>query len=453
MSLLRKYPRLAQSPLGLDFHRYSLLPPPRPSRFTRKAAFKILNHSDTGSTSNHFLRDFTKELKHLHVVRFYSSSNKNTLKSEAPVGIFEEAQNSFLLSSLGGRLGQSFHKMSRHINVYFKTKDAVLLAENTGAVVTTPEYLGRSQRRSLSQRAVRERNASKGKDTTQTLKSKGKQESSGSSPSTQDNSGLQLFHMSSLATTFSESYNYVANHINSVFSRGSTEAQTQENTETISSTKGTNRKQMRRKMQNTYIIKSKEAEMSQVKSGANQATVEANNVSSSWEEGYLLFARHINKYFGAKVTEQVKQDQNRSLPIEKKSNYKAQSTSPAQGAMSQLKQEEPVSPVSGGLFHSSRNTTNFGENYFQMASHINQYFKGQSELDEDINRSVLTEMDPGSTTSERLKTVSFIDCLRHPTSAIPDLLGSYLKLGPLTQSSKPKPAVTSPEAILNKKVS
>ncbi|XP_049921305.1 calcium-independent phospholipase A2-gamma-like isoform X2 [Epinephelus moara] len=452
MSLLRKYPRLAQSPLGLDFHRYSLLSPPRPSRFTRKAAFKILNHSDTGSTSNHFLRDFTKELKHLHVVRFYSSSNKNTLKPEAPVGIFEEAQNSFLLSSLGGRLGQSFHKMSRHINVYFKTKDAVLLAENTGVVVTTPEYLGRSQRRSLSQRAVRERNVSKGKDTTQTLKSKGKQESSGSSPSTQDNSGPQLFHMSSLATTFGESYNYVANHINSVFSRGSTEAQTQENTETISSTKGTNRKQTRRKMQNTYIIKSKEAEMSQVKSGANQATVEANNVSSSWEEGYLLFARHINKYFGAKVTEQVKQDQNRSLPIEKKSNYKAQSTSPAQGAMSQLKQEEPVSPVSGGLFHSSRNTTNFGENYFQMASHINQYFKGQSELDEDINRSVLTEMDPGSTTSERLKTVSFIDCLRHPTSAIPDLLGAYLKLGPLTQSSKPKPAVTSPEAILNKKL-
>ncbi|KAE8292984.1 Calcium-independent phospholipase A2-gamma [Larimichthys crocea] len=44
-----------------------------------------------------------------------------------------------------------------------------------------------------------------------------------------------------------------------------------------------------------------------------------------------------------------------------------------------------------------------------------------------------------------------MDCLRHPTSAIPDLLGAYLKLGPLTQAGKPKPAMMSPEAILNKK--
>ncbi|KAG8002506.1 Calcium-independent phospholipase A2-gamma [Nibea albiflora] len=61
-------------------------------------------------------------------------------------------------------------------------------------------------------------------------------------------------------------------------------------------------------------------------------------------------------------------------------------------------------------------------------------------------------MDPRSAASERLKTVSFMDCLRHPTSAIPDLLGAYLKLGPLTQAGKPKPAMMSPEAILNKKL-
>ncbi|XP_044067601.1 calcium-independent phospholipase A2-gamma-like [Siniperca chuatsi] len=457
MSLLRKYPRLAKAPLRLDLHRYSLLSPPHPSRFTRKATFNILSHSDTGSSSYHCFRDFTKEVKHLQVVRFYSSSNRNTFKAEAPIGIFEEAQNSFNLSSLGGRLGHSFNRLSRHINIYFKRKDIVPLTENAGLVVTTPEYLGRSQRRSQSQRA-RERNISEGKDTTQTLKCKDKQQSSGTSPLTQGNSGLQLFHISSLATTFGESYNYVANHINSVFSSGFMKVQMQENLETMSSTKGTNRRQKRRKMQNTCIINSQEAEIARVKSGADTVTVEPDNISSSWDEGYLHFARHINKYFGAKDTNEVDQDQNRreQLPVEKNSTYKkhfsTQSTSLTQGAKSQLKQEELITSQTGGLFHSSHNTTNFGENYFQMSAHINQYFKGQSGFNEDIDRNTLMEMDPGSSTSKRLKTVSLMDCLRHPTSAIPDLLGAYLKLGPLTQTGKTKPAMTSPEAILNKKL-
>lgn len=459
MSLLRKYPRLAKAPLGLDLHRYSLLSSPHPSRFTRKATFKYLNHSDAGSTSNYVLRDFNKELKHLQVVRFYSSSNRNAFKPEAPIGIFEEAQNSLLSSSLGGRLGQSFYRLSKHINIYFKSKDVVPLAENASLVVTTPEYLVRPQRRGVSQRAPRERNISEGKDTTQTLESKDKQENSGASPSTPNNPGIQLFHISSLATTFGESYNYVANHINSVFSRVSTKVQMQENLETMSSTRGTNRRQMRRKGQNTGIVKPKEAETSQVKSGADQATVEPNNISSSWEEGYLHFARHINKYFGAKVTEEVDQDRNNreQLPVEKnltdKKHFPAQSTSHTQAAMSQPKQDEPIVPETGGLFHSSHNTTNFGENYFQTAGHINQYFTGESGLDEDVDSNLLTEMDPGSAYSERLKTVSFMDCLRHPTSAIPDFLGAYLNLGPLTQTGKPKPAMTSPGTILTKKVS
>ncbi|TDH10292.1 hypothetical protein EPR50_G00073490 [Perca flavescens] len=458
MSLLRKHHRLAKAPLGLDLHRYSLLSSPHPSRLTRKATFKNVNYNDTGSTSNHFLRDFTKELKHLQPVRFYSSSNKNTFKPEAPIGIFEEPQNSFLLRSLGGRLGESFNRLSRHINIYFKRMDVVHLAENASLVVTTPEYLGRSQKSSQSQHAAKERYISKGKDTTQTLKTKDTQESSGTSPSRQNNSGLQLFHISNLATTFGESYSYVASHINSVFSRGFAKVKMQENVETMSSSRGTNKRLKRRHMQNTYIMKSKEAEMSQVKSGADQATVEPNNISSSWEEGYRHFARHINKYFSAKVTEEVNQDQNRreQFPVEKNSTYKkhfsAKSTSQTQSAMSQLKQDEPIIHETGGLFHSNRKTTNFGENFFQMAGHINQYFKGQSGLDEDNDRNLLTEMDPKSATSERLKTVSFMDCLCNPTSAIPDLLSAYLKLGPLSQPGKLKPAMTSPEAMLNRKV-
>ncbi|XP_040917951.1 calcium-independent phospholipase A2-gamma-like [Toxotes jaculatrix] len=443
MSLLRKHPRLARAPLCLGHHRYSLLSPPQLSRFTRKATYKYLNHDDTGSTSYHFLRDFTQEVKHLQVVRFYSSSNRDVFKTNAPIGIFETTQNSFHWSSLGGRLGQSFNRLSRHINMYFKRKDVVPLVEHASFVVATPEYPGRSQRRSPSQRAAREQNVSEGKDTQQVYKCKDKQVSSGTSISAQEMSGQQLFHISSLATRFGESYSYVANHINSVFSRGFAKVELQDNVQTISSVKGTHRRQKRRKMQSTSIINSKEAEMSH----SEQATVESNNLSSSWEDSYLHFARHINKYFGARVTEQFPVETNSAS----KNYFSRQSTSQSQGATSQLKQEEPI-PETGGLFHSSHIATNFGENYFQMASHINQYFKGKSGQEEDTDRHLLINMDPGSAASEGLKTVTFMDCLRHPTSAIPDLLGPYLKMGSLTQTSKPKPAVTSPEAILNKKL-
>ncbi|XP_029291760.1 calcium-independent phospholipase A2-gamma-like [Cottoperca gobio] len=380
---------------------------------------------------------------------------RKTFKPVAPIGILEEAQNGFLLSSLGGSFGQSFNRLSRHINIYFKRKDVV--AKNAVLVATTPEYLGRSQRRSLSQREASEQNISERQDTTQTLKTKDKQVSSETSPSKPDSPKLQLFHISSLATKFGESYSYVASHINSVFPRSFAKVETQENLETMSSTKGTNRRLKKRPMQNTYIMKSKEAEMSQVKPAVDQAAVESNNSSSSWDDGYLLFARHINKYFGAKLNEEVDQDPNRRehVSVEQNSSYKkpfsTQTTSPTQGAMSQVKQDEPIIHETGGLFHSSSNTTNFGENYFQTAGYINEFFNGQRILDVDIDRNVLTEVHPGSATSERLKTVSFMDCLRHPTSAIPDLLGSYLKSGPLTQTGKTRSAKTSPEALVNKK--
>ncbi|XP_010780804.1 calcium-independent phospholipase A2-gamma-like isoform X1 [Notothenia coriiceps] len=449
MSLLRKYHCLARTPPGLDLHRYSLLTHLHPSRFTKITTLKNVIHSDTSSASNNFLRDFTKELNHLQVVRFYSSSNRNTFKPEAPIGILEETQKSFLLSSLGGRFGQSFKRLSRHINIYFKRKDVEPLAENDSLVAITPEHLGGSQRRGISQRATRERNISEGKDTTQPIKSTDTQESSGTSPSTQDYSGLQLFHISSLATTFGESYSYVASHINSVFPA---KAQMQDNLETMSSTRA-NKRLNKRQMQNPSIKESKEAEIPQVQSGTNQATVEPTSVSSSWEESYQHYARHINTYFGAKVTGKEDHDLYRRehISVQQKSTYKEpfskQSTSQTQSALSQLVPDEPAIDETGGLFHSSTNTTNFGENYSQTGGYINQFFFGQSRMgeDEDIESNLITPLDPGSATSERPKTASFLNYLRHPTSAIPDFLGS------LTQTCKPRPAMTSPQPMMNQK--
>ncbi|KAK5924045.1 hypothetical protein CgunFtcFv8_000956 [Champsocephalus gunnari] len=65
--------------------------------------------------------------------------------------------------------------------------------------------------------------------------------------------------------------------------------------------------------------------------------------------------------------------------------------------------------------------------------------------DEDMESNLITPLDPGSATSERPKTASFLNYLRHPTSAIPDFLGS------LTQTRKPRPAMTSPQPMMNQK--
>lgn len=440
MSLLRKHPHLAEAPPCPDLHTNSL--PVRPHLLRpKKTKLKLLYQGETS----------LKEVRYLQFVRFCSSSNQSATKAEAPIGIVEEAR--FNWSSIGRHVGQSFNQLSRHINVYFKRKDVVCLAENACVVVTTPDYLGRSQRRGQSQRAARERKVSEGKDAALTLKCKDVQEDSETSSRTRGSSGMQLFHPSSLATTFGESYSYVANHINSVFFRGSAKAQKQEeNLETTISTRGINRRKMRRKIQNSCVINPQQAEDSQVKLGTDQGQAELNNASSSWEEGYLHFARHINRYFGAKVADE------RAQPLsEKRSSYHkqfpTQTTSNTQGAGSQLKTEKPITPQAAGLFHSSPNTTDFGENYFQTAGHINQYFKGQSEFDEELQGNLSAEIGPVSVTSERLKTTSFMDCLRHPTSAIPDLLGAYLKKGTHTQVATTKPAMASPQAILSKTVS
>uniref|UniRef100_A0A3Q0QRD3 PNPLA domain-containing protein n=1 Tax=Amphilophus citrinellus TaxID=61819 RepID=A0A3Q0QRD3_AMPCI len=323
-NLLRKGHCLAKAPLCFDLHRYSQLSPPQTFRLATKAAFKKVKRSVTGSTSYRFLRDFTKEGRHPQTVRFYSSSNKDAFKAKAPVGIFEEAQNNFLLSSRGGCLGQSFNQLSRRTNTYFKRKEVVSLSGNASVVVSSPEYVCRSQRISKSQSAATEQNIPESKDTTKTLKCEDRQGNSVTSHSTQETSGLQLFHISSLVTRFGENYNYVAHHINSVFSQGLAKVKKQENLETGSATREANRRQKRRKMQNAGI-------QSQVKLSSEQADIESQK------------------------------------------------------------------------------------------------------------------------TPERLKSSSFTDYFCNPTSAIPGLLGAYRKLGPLSQTSNPKIAMSDPQLVLNRK--
>lgn len=390
MILLRRCPRLPEASLCLRMHR---TPPPaiRPSfLFTRNSAARNLSGADG-----------------VRSVRFYSSSGRKAVKAEAPVGIVEEAESR--LTSVGGRLGRSFSRLSAHINFYFARKDIA-------PVVVTAIGPGRSvsRRRQLAREV------------------KDEHEISETASWSQGQAGLQLFHISSLATAFGESYTQVANHINSTFSRKFSQVPAEEKVEEAPVPNGTPRKLKRRKRQHR-IADAEALERGQVNLDANQRTETASNPSGSWEEGYRQFARHINRYFAAKVADE------RAQPARE----------PHPDAPSQQNREEAVAAPPRGLFHHSRHATDFGENHFQTASHINQYFKGPSETAEDPDRD-LTRTERASFPPKR--SVSFMDCLRNPTSALPDLLGGYFSTGSLTQAGKQQPAGTSTQTELKKKV-
>lgn len=387
MILLRRCPCQPEASLRLSMRRAS---PPAfslPALFTTKPAVPSLIRSDR-----------IKEVRRLDFVRLYSSSGRNAVKAEAPVGIVEEAGSN--LTTVGGRLGQSFSRLSAHINFYFKRKDTL-------PVVVTPGFSGRSM--------TREQNRPR--------EDQDKVSETASSP--QGGPDLQLFHISSLATAFGQSYSYVSNHINSAFSRKFSQVPAEKNLEEKHLPARTPRK-LRRRTQHSIA-------KSEVKSDASQAAVRPSNAPGGWEEGYRLFARHINRYFGATVADEQEQTVGDQRP----------------GATLLQKQEGAVAAPPRGLFHHSRHATDFGENYFQTASHINQYFKGGTETDEDVGRD-LADTDSGSATLK--KSVSLMDCLRHPASAIPDLLGTYFNTGPSAQAGTQRPAATSAQTVLKKKV-
>ncbi|KAK7915796.1 hypothetical protein WMY93_011557 [Mugilogobius chulae] len=145
-----------------------------------------------------------------------------------------------------------------------------------------------------------------------------------------------------------------------------------------------------------------------------------------------MFAAHINRYFGT-AADTDKEKSGDKLERNFKQLPKHQN------------HREVFESKDGldGLFHSSHNATHFGENYFQMANHVNQYFKGEA-LEEHYLDENMTEVDSIVKPSKVKKTVSLMDCLLHPSSAIPDILNTYLRT---TQVNN----VTSTRTTLNKK--
>ncbi|KAM8829889.1 calcium-independent phospholipase A2-gamma-like [Synchiropus picturatus] len=378
MSLSRKYSKVQ---LCVDIHKYSLSSSTSASRCPVRA-----------------LKTYDADVKS---ARFHST-DRNSFKAEAPIGIVDEAQSSFQISLLKKRLGQSFTQLSGHINSYFKSKDLIKAG---------PQFVGRAMKRQRTHGNMR-KEAQKYK-----------------SVDVKETARPQLFHISTLTTKFGESYSYVSSHINSAFTHGSTKAQNQKEMETISS----GRRQKRCESSNS-VVKPGETKRAKVDMNIDQAMMESNHSSLSWEESYQYLTRHINKYFRAKASDEVgARNEIEPLPAEQNSAAKSHS---------QVQRNEGTSQT-GNLFHSSQNATRFGENHLQMSSHINQYFKGRSSSDENDRLEI--KMENALPEAWKPTSVSFVDCLRRPSSAIP-VLSNYLNLGAFAQA-KPKA-----KTLLDKKV-
>ncbi|KAL0158504.1 hypothetical protein M9458_046580, partial [Cirrhinus mrigala] len=165
-----------------------------------------------------------------------------------------------------------------------------------------------------------------------------------------------------------------------------------------------------------------------------------NSVSSSWDEGYLHFARHINRYFGAKVVDTVEKSTHAETNILK--------TSVSLDTLNKSK-DPLLQPKSPGLFHMSNLTTRFGENYSYMANHINQYFKGSAALEnEEVDGELEYYRGSPEHTVIQEKPVSFYDCLLKPSN-IPGFVGSYLGMGSSRRSEQTTTVTRTPEEILD----
>lgn len=252
----------------------------------------------------------TKNIKYVHEVtlqmfRVYSTSSRETFKAEAPIGVLQNSRSSLQLHLLRLRLGESFICLSRHINLYFKQKEVSVL-DNGQQVFISEETFTRTQRRALRGRSSGDARSFIGSPVLQVQEAS--LNLSQEPPLTQGFARPQLFHISTIATTFGESYSYVASHINSVFSRNPAKEIHVE----VSSDDAfrRSRKRLRKIIRNKEAPCQKNEQTQQNISMPTQtsaAEVHSNNESSSWEEGYLHFARHINRYFGAKVAYTVEE--------------------------------------------------------------------------------------------------------------------------------------------------
>uniref|UniRef100_A0A8C6UTZ2 PNPLA domain-containing protein n=1 Tax=Neogobius melanostomus TaxID=47308 RepID=A0A8C6UTZ2_9GOBI len=384
MSILRKRPQLT------EIYSPELLKcPHQHSRFTRKLLWQSGHTPYLNKTGSAFHLNAGEVKVFAH---FYcTSAGRDGFKAEAPVGLLEATQDSHL-SRLGGRIGQSFKLLSTHINLYFKSKHFAHPAKNA-----TFETV---QRRTRAPRPIRR--VTKERHMTQNTKPTIQLSKDKETNPLQENSSVELFHISSLAR-FGESYNYVAKHINSVFSRGGAKSEEQDHLDKQSIS------EPNRIENNLYID---ETFLPNTRADQQRAKVQT-QTSNSWEDGYALFAAHINSYFGASVTDEEKFRENNKLQ---------QSFKPIKPTRPQTFEYKDGAQ---GLFHSSNNATHFGESYFQMAHHINQYFQSEAVAEHDLDED-LTEVDRAPANSGKTKTVSLMDCLLHPSS-VPDFVNSYLR--------------------------
>ncbi|XP_053498562.1 uncharacterized protein LOC128618906 isoform X2 [Ictalurus furcatus] len=343
---------------------------------------------------------------YVQVSRMYSTSNRESLKPEAPVRDYTDSKANLQMQWMQIRFRESFKHLSRHINVYFKQKEMSTSCDvgQAGFMSALQKPLTGVQKQAQTQNAIEGKEARELKQV-QCLSISQSEES----PLTSGYPGLQLFHMSSLVTKFGESYSYVASHINSVFSKQIC-MEVPSSEDILGRAMEISRRTT--KNQSTNIKENVFPETSPTH--LNAATVDVNNtdVCSSLEEGYLHFACHINRYFGAKVTDTVKDSPHQQGKGSETHLDHQKSCTASRDTLS-------LRPKS--LFHMSNLTTHFGENYAYMATHINRYFKSSAAADEEMER------DPyrGESGSTLKKHTSLFQGLLNPFG-IQSLFGSYL---------------------------
>ncbi|XP_077070457.1 calcium-independent phospholipase A2-gamma-like isoform X1 [Siphateles boraxobius] len=374
----------------------------------------------------------------LQMYHLYSTSSRETFKAKAPIGIYQNSRTTFRLHLLGLRLGESFNRLSQHINLYFKQKQVSVIDNGQIELISSvQEPFTRTQRRVQRERRSGESRAFIGTPSIEQV-----QQTSSNQPLTSAYPGLQLFHISSLANRFGETYSYVANHINSVFSRNPAEQIHVE----VSPDDGfrRSRSRKRRVMGNKSVLCWENEQTQQNISLGTRPEIDK-NVSSSWEEGYLHFASHINRYFGAKGADTLEE----SPRVDHQLSKTSVSLNPLNKTIDPTSLLQPKSP---GLFHMSSLATRFGENYTYMANHINKYFSGSAASEnEEVGRELYTEERYKGSSEDMMSQespVPFFECLLKP-STLPGFVGSYLGMGSSRRSDHTT-VTRTPEEMLDK---
>ncbi|XP_036389063.1 calcium-independent phospholipase A2-gamma-like isoform X2 [Megalops cyprinoides] len=457
LAILRTLPHLTKPPLPQELRSCAVLPLAPPPSLVRHAQLRHAR-SDGGSfsclPSSAFSRRGLEYKPWLceSAARSYSNSSRDSLKGEAPIGVWEETKGALQLSYLGARLGESFQYLSKHINAYFKGEEERVqtLPKRAGVGHGAQGSVGGRLRRSYSQRQAKDKQ--EGEEGERSVPPEQAQvqevleEQTSAQPPAQAHRGIHLFHISSLANRFGESYSYVARHINSVFSVGGpaseVQSQAREDETVLLRTRRRRRKTIKVISQAGRVYKVSERE-------PDFRSVRAED-SRTEEEGHLYLAQRINSYFSAKMTDSPPEPapQNRTV-ITPTSAVSQQHSGSSPGAP--VTNQESLAPRSPGLFHISNLATSFGESYAQMANHINQYFKGpegraeEAELEQDrVELGHWGEVG-GAVDPPQQKPLSFMQCLLEPRTAIPDLLRSYLQGGSQSQMAQPAPQALQEE--------